>query len=82
MHVRGKAVEVQLRQFDLTGTTRVKVTCDRCGQMIRYHREVIEGRSVLCKICGDEAYFSNARDIIWPDMNWSPQKTPEKLEVI
>lgn len=74
---RVQQVEVPISKFDLPGPTRFKVTCDRCGQMIRDHREVIKDQAVLCKICGDEAYFSNARDITWPDMNWSPEKRPE-----
>ena len=73
---RVQQVEVPITKFDLPGPTRFKVTCDRCGQMIRDHREVIQDQTVLCKICGDETYFSNARDIIWPDMNWSPEKRP------
>ena len=74
---RVQQVEVSLTEFDLPGPTSFKVTCDRCGQMIRDHREVIKNQAVLCKICGDEAYFSNARDITWPDMNWSPEKRPQ-----
>ena len=74
---RVQQVEVPISEFDLPGPTRFKETCDRCGQMIRDHREVIKDQAVLCKICGDEAYFSNARDIIWPDMNWSPEKRPQ-----
>ncbi|MEE8415053.1 MAG: FmdE family protein [Desulfobacterales bacterium] len=71
---RVQQVEVPITEFDLPGPTRFKVTCDRCGQMIRDHREVIKDQAVLCKICGDEAYFSNARYITWPDINWSPEK--------
>ncbi len=66
-------VEVSINEFDLPGPTRRKVVCDQCGQVVRDHREVVrEGRS-LCKPCAENAYFSNAREVTWPDMNWTPE---------
>jgi len=65
-------VNVTISEFDFPGPTRRKVTCFRCGQVIRDHREVIKNNRVLCRICAGNAYFQNAREITWPDMNWRP----------
>jgi hypothetical protein len=35
---------------------------------------VIKDGRVFCKPCAAEAYFNNAREITWPDMNWAPVK--------
>ena len=69
---RVQQVEVNLSEFDLPGPTRHKTACTRCGQMVRDHREVIENGNALCKPCAQGAYFSNAQEITWPDMNWAP----------
>jgi formylmethanofuran dehydrogenase subunit E len=69
---RVQQVEVNLSEFDLPGPTRYKAACTSCGQVVRDHREVIENGNVLCKPCAQGAYFSNAREITWPDMNWAP----------
>jgi formylmethanofuran dehydrogenase subunit E len=69
---RVQQVEVNLSEFDLPGPTRYKATCTRCGQVVRDHREVVENGNALCRPCARGAYFSNAREITWPDMNWAP----------
>jgi len=69
---RVQQVEVNLSEFDLPGPTRHKTACTGCGQVVRDHREVLENGNVLCKPCTQDAYFSNAREITWPDMNWTP----------
>ncbi len=69
---RVQEVKVVLSEFDLPGPTRRKVSCSRCGQVVRDHREVIENGSILCRPCTDGAYFTNAREITWSDMNWAP----------
>ena len=69
---RVQQVEVNLSEFDLPGPTRYKVACTRCGQVVRDHREVLENGNALCRPCARGAYFSNAREITWPDMNWAP----------
>ncbi len=71
---RVQKVQVNLNEFDLPGPTRRKVSCSSCGQVIRDAREVVAGEKVLCKPCTDQSYFSNAQEITWPEMNWSPQK--------
>jgi formylmethanofuran dehydrogenase subunit E len=69
---RVQQVEVDISEFDLPGPTRCKVTCTRCGQVVRDRREMIENGRTLCKPCAQGVYFSNAREITWPDMNWAP----------
>lgn len=70
---RVQAVRVAPNEFDLPGPTRRKVECSRCGQVIRDAREiVVEGR-VLCRPCTGDAYFSDARDMLWEDMDWAPE---------
>jgi formylmethanofuran dehydrogenase subunit E len=72
---RVQEVKVNICDEDLPGPTRYKVVCDRCGQVVRDRREVImEGRR-FCKPCAADAYFKDARDMNWPDMNWKPEKT-------
>lgn len=56
-------VQVRINEFDMPGPTRHKVTCSRCGQVIRDHREVIENSQVLCKPCTDASYFYNAKEL-------------------
>jgi len=66
-------VEVPVSEFDLPGPTRRKVTCSRCGQVIRDHREVIVAGIPVCRPCANGAYFKNPREITWADMNWAPE---------
>jgi len=72
---RVQQVEVAINEFDLPGPTRCKVVCDQCGQVVRDHREVIKGGRRLCRPCAAGAYFSKAREVSWPDMNWTPEKS-------
>lgn len=69
---RAQQVEVHLSEFDLPGPTRRKVACAQCGQMVRDHREVIKDGQAHCRPCAEGAYFSDAREISRPDMNWVP----------
>jgi formylmethanofuran dehydrogenase subunit E len=71
---RVQEVDVDIDELDLPGPTRRKVTCSRCGQVVRDGREVIAQGHPLCRPCAGGAYFSNARDITWPDMNRTPGK--------
>jgi formylmethanofuran dehydrogenase subunit E len=69
---RVQQVKVAISEFDMPGPTRRKVVCAGCGQFVRDHREVfIDGLS-YCRPCAEGAYFSEAREITWPDMNWVP----------
>ncbi len=75
-----QSVHVKLDPCDLPGPTRRKIACSRCGQVIRDRREVyLDGRPI-CKPCSRECYFSHAREVTWPAMNWSPgeRNIPDK----
>ena len=65
-------VQVDLSEYDIPGPTRRKVSCFRCGQVIRDNREVVMDDLPLCRPCAHGAYFKHAREITWQDMNWSP----------
>lgn len=69
---RVQKVRVTLDACDMPGPTKSKVACSRCGQVVRDRREVIENGRVLCKPCAEGCYFSHAREVTWPDMNWTP----------
>ena len=69
---RVQEVEVTLSEFDLPGPTRRKVSCSRCGQVVRDHREVAVNGSNLCRPCAQGAYFNNAQEVTWPGMDWTP----------
>lgn len=69
---RVQEVRVDLTPYDLPGPTLRKVTCFRCGQVVRDHREVTLGGRSLCRPCAGGAYFRAVKEITWPDMNWSP----------
>lgn len=67
-------VKVALNEFDLPGPTRRKVPCTLCGQIVRDGREVVSGDQMLCQPCAKGAYFSDSKEVTWPDMNWTPAK--------
>lgn len=69
---RVQRVQVPINEFDLPGPTRKKAACQRCGQVVRDQREVISEGSVLCRPCARGAYFRNAREVTWGEMNWIP----------
>jgi len=76
---RVQQVKVAIDEFDMPGPTRRKVVCAQCGQLVRDHREVpIDGLS-YCKPCAEGAYFSDAREISHPDMNWAPEQSERSL---
>ncbi|MBR9986005.1 MAG: formylmethanofuran dehydrogenase [Desulfosarcina sp.] len=69
---RVQKVRVNIDECDLPGPTRRKIVCSICGQVIRDKREsIIENRPV-CRPCSGAGYFTHAREVSWPDMNWSP----------
>jgi formylmethanofuran dehydrogenase subunit E len=75
---RVQAVRVNIDECDLPGPTRYKVPCSRCGQVVRDQREVIKDGKVLCRPCTQDTYFSDAREVTWPDMNWRPDRSLTK----
>ena len=70
---RVQQVRVPISEFDLPGPTHRKVSCSRCGQVVRDQREVVVNDVTLCRPCAHGAYFNNVREVIWPDMNWAPR---------
>jgi formylmethanofuran dehydrogenase subunit E len=78
---RVQKVRVDMSEYDLPGPTRRKVSCSRCGQVVRDNREVVRNGCILCKPCAQGAYFSDAKEIIWPDMNWTPDQEEEQMFV-
>ncbi len=71
---RVQEVDISLSEFDLPGPTHRKAVCSRCGQVVRDGREVVIGDLSLCKPCAEGAYFINAREVSWQNMNWSPEQ--------
>ena len=69
---RVQSVRVNLRAFDLPGPSRIKTSCASCGQIVRDGREIVVDGRPLCKPCTDKSYFTQAREIVWPGMNWAP----------
>jgi formylmethanofuran dehydrogenase subunit E len=74
---RVQQVRVPIKPVDLPGPTQRKVSCSSCGQVVRDGREVVRDGGYVCRPCADGAYFSNAREIAWADMNWAPGEVPE-----
>jgi formylmethanofuran dehydrogenase subunit E len=68
-------VKVDLTPFDLPGPTRRKASCMKCGQVVRDNREVRQNGFVYCRPCALGAYFTEAQEIAWPEMNRSPDTT-------
>jgi len=75
---RVQEVTVDLTPFDLPGPTRRRVTCRRCGQVVRDHREVVHNGEVLCRPCAGGAYFAQPREIAFPGMDWAPAAGRER----
>lgn len=69
---RVQTVRVDLDECDLPGPTRRKVACSTCGQTIRDRREALLGDHPVCRPCSGICYFSHAREVSWPEMNWTP----------
>ncbi len=51
-------VQVNLPEEDLPGPPRHRTTCERCGEGIMDHREIIVNDETLCKSCAEGAYYS------------------------
>ena len=79
---RVQKVNLNLEKCDLPGPTHYKITCSRCGQVIRDHREVKWNGEILCRPCTDDCYFTQIRDVTWPDMNWRPEHSTVKPALI
>jgi len=71
---RIQQVRVSIDEYDLPGPTRRKTSCSQCGQIVRDGREVNRNGHLLCPPCAHGAYFSDAKEITWPEMNWAPDR--------
>lgn len=69
---RVQQVQVPVRDVDLPGPTRQKITCTRCGQVVRDGRQVDKDGRMICKPCAGNCYFFHAKEVTWSDMNWTP----------
>ncbi len=69
---RVQKVRVDLDACDLPGPTRFKASCSVCGQVVRDRREILLDGRPVCRPCSEKCYFTEAREIAWPDMAWSP----------
>jgi len=76
---RVQQVKVSINEYDMPGPTRRKAICVQCGQVVRDHREVLKDGRPYCQPCVEGAYFSDAREIIRPDMNWAPEQSERSL---
>jgi formylmethanofuran dehydrogenase subunit E len=65
-------VRVKLNDYDMPGPTRKKITCTRCGQVVRDHREVLINNQPVCRPCTENSYFTDAGEIVWDQMDWTP----------
>ncbi|MBW1608133.1 MAG: hypothetical protein JRJ74_08550, partial [Deltaproteobacteria bacterium] len=78
---RVQKVRVDISKYDLPGPTRKKVSCSQCGQVVRDNREVVNNSHNLCKPCAQEAYFSEADEVTWRNMNWAPAQKEQQTAV-
>jgi formylmethanofuran dehydrogenase subunit E len=69
---RVQSVSVKINDYDMPGPTRKKVTCTRCGQIVRDQREIIIANQPVCRPCTEHTYFTDAREISWDHMDWTP----------
>jgi formylmethanofuran dehydrogenase subunit E len=59
---RIQPVHVAVPIHDLPGPSRFKARCQRCGQVVRDKKEVLQGGQVLCKPCAHGTYFRPLRN--------------------
>jgi len=52
-----QAVRVDVPVHDMPGPSRFKTRCERCGQVVRDKKEVLQGGKTLCKPCAYGTYF-------------------------
>ncbi|NNL75414.1 MAG: formylmethanofuran dehydrogenase [Desulfobacterales bacterium] len=76
---RVQQVKVAINEYDMPGPTRHKAICIQCGQVVRDHREVLKDGHAFCRPCAEKAYFSDAREIHRPDMNWVAEQSTRNM---
>lgn len=70
---RVQKVSVDIDECELPGPTRRKIACRMCGQVIRDGKELQSPQGPICRPCSGRCYFSRARDISWPGMDYAPE---------
>jgi len=78
---RVQKVHVPISDLDLPGPTRQKIACSQCGQIIRDGREIVKEGQPICKPCSGNCYFSNAMEICWSEMSWSPTNETKSISL-
>ncbi len=73
---RVEEVRIDVNESDLPGPTRSKVSCSRCGQVVRDRREVMVEGLPLCAPCAGRGYFCESHPVTWVGMDWSPATGP------
>jgi formylmethanofuran dehydrogenase subunit E len=53
-------VVVDIGPEEMPGFKGERITCDRCGEGINYHREVRRGGETLCRSCAGDSYYRAA----------------------
>jgi formylmethanofuran dehydrogenase subunit E len=77
---RVQEVRVDLSECDLPGPTRRKVSCSRCGQVVRDGREIEADGGIFCRPCAQGAYFQCIREIIPEDSHHPSTETEQGRE--
>ena len=61
-----ETVSIELREYDLPGHPRSRVTCSKCFEGINDGREVrTDQEAVLCRPCAGNVYYTHASDNDW-----------------
>jgi formylmethanofuran dehydrogenase subunit E len=55
-----RTVMVEVPIHDMPGPSRFKTRCERCGQVVRDKKEVLQAGKVLCKPCAYGTYYREA----------------------
>ena len=71
---RVQQVRVAMSDCDMPGPSNYKTVCSQCAQIVRDGREIIQNGLPVCRPCTEECYFSQAEEIVWDEMNWSPAR--------
>jgi formylmethanofuran dehydrogenase subunit E len=50
-------VKVRIGPEDMPGYKAPRIVCDKCGEGINFHREVLRGSETLCRGCAGERYW-------------------------
>lgn len=51
------AVKTDIQPWDMPGASQYKVTCQKCGTVVRHKREIEVNGKTLCRVCAGGVYF-------------------------